>query len=84
MSDEHGKSHDFSAAKARLEEIADAVGSDDLSLDDALDLFEEAVALGLQVGNLVDQGILVDEGQTAEDAPAEAPQASPAPQEASE
>ena len=39
---------EFSALRARLEEIAAAVTADDISLDDALDLYEEAAKLGAQ------------------------------------
>lgn len=39
---------EFSALRARLEEIASAVTADDISLDDALDLYEEAAKLGAQ------------------------------------
>ena len=59
----------FDAVKARLEEIADAVSGDDISLDQALDLFEEAVALGMQASDLLEEGVfpseegLLDAGQ---------------------
>lgn len=39
---------EFFALRARLEEIAAAVSADDISLDDALDLYEEAAKLGAQ------------------------------------
>lgn len=39
---------EFSALRVRLEEIASAVTADDISLDDALDLYEEAAKLGAQ------------------------------------
>jgi len=51
----------FDAVKARLEEIADAVSSDDISLDQALDLFEEAVALGMQASDLLEEGVFPSE-----------------------
>lgn len=47
----------FEAVKVRLDEIADAVGSDDVPLDDALALYEEAVALGLRASDLLETGI---------------------------
>lgn len=47
----------FEAVKARLDEIVDAVGSDDVPLDDALVLYEEAVALGLRASDLLETGI---------------------------
>lgn len=48
---------DFSAVKQRLEFIADAVGNEDMPLEEALDLFEEAVALGMKVGDLLEIGL---------------------------
>ena len=39
----------FEEVKRRLDEIVDAVADDDLPLDDALKLYEEAVQLGLRV-----------------------------------
>lgn len=60
---DHAAEQDFGAVKQRLEAIAEAVESPDLPLDEALDLFEEAVALGLQVGDLLEIGL--DEGTEA-------------------
>lgn len=37
----------FDSLKARLDEIAEQVSKDDISLDDALSLYEEAVNIGL-------------------------------------
>ena len=48
---------DFEAIHVRLQEIVEAVGDDSLPLDDALDLYEEAVALGLRVSDLLEEGI---------------------------
>lgn len=62
--------HDFEAVKSRLEEIADAVGDESLPLDEALDLFEEAVSLGLKVSDYVEEGIIVDDPETETDATA--------------
>ena len=56
---------DFEAIKNRLEEILDLVGNDDLPLDDALDLYEEAIALGMRVSDAIEEGIVIDE-QTLE------------------
>lgn len=50
----------FSSVKERLDQIAEAVGDESLPLDAALDLFEEAVALGLQVGDLLEDGVEAD------------------------
>jgi len=52
---------DFEAIKNRLEEILDLVGNDDLPLDDALDLYEEAIALGMRVSDAIEEGIVIDE-----------------------
>ena len=54
----------FEAVKGRLDEIVDAVSSDDLSLDDALALYEEAVGLGLRASDLLEEDI---EAQRAEE-----------------
>ena len=51
----------FESLKKRLEEIAEAVGDESMALDDALDLFEEAVALGLRATDLLEDGIVIDE-----------------------
>ncbi|MDR0514929.1 MAG: exodeoxyribonuclease VII small subunit [Coriobacteriaceae bacterium] len=47
----------FEAVNARLTEIVDAVSVKDISLDEALDLYEEAVKLGMQVSNLLEEDI---------------------------
>ena len=54
----------FDAVKSRLDEIVDAVGDEELPLDDALALYEEAVGLGLRASDLLEQNI---EAQRAED-----------------
>ena len=77
MSDEGRQSRDFETTKARLAEIADAVSDENLSLDDALDLFEEAVSLGLQASDLLETDIDVEdqrEGGLADEAVDKAPQ----------
>ena len=48
---------DFESIRLRLQEIVEAVSDDDLPLDDALDLYEEAVALGLRVSDAIEDGI---------------------------
>lgn len=70
---EHAPEQDFGAVKQRLEAIAEAVESPDMPLDEALDLFEEAVALGLKVGDLLEIGTdeadeTADEAHAGEDA----------------
>ena len=52
---------DFEAIHVRLQEIVEAVGDDSLPLDDALDLYEEAVALGLKASDLLEVGITPEE-----------------------
>ena len=44
----------FGTVTDRLSEIAEVMEDDTLSLDDALDLLEEAVALGMQASNLLE------------------------------
>lgn len=82
---------EFEKAKTRLEEIARAVDDENLSLDEALDLYEEAVKLGLQASNLLDIGIVVEEepaeGEAAAEgegaaADASAPEAADTPEQA--
>ena len=72
MSDNGGeiKPADFGAVKNRLEEIARTIDSEDLSLDEALDLYEEAVKLGLQASDLLETGIVVQDEPVAQDEPA--------------
>ena len=41
----------------RLKQIVTLVDDPDIPLDDALDLFEEAVSLGMQASSLLEQGI---------------------------
>lgn len=50
MAQESGRT--FEDMQARLEEIADEVSAEDVSLDDALALYEEAVKLGLAACDL--------------------------------
>ncbi len=51
----------FSEIKGRLDEIVKAVDDDALPLDDALTLYEEAVALGLRVSDLLEESITEEE-----------------------
>lgn len=55
------ESNEFEAVRKRLEEIAREVDNDDMSLDDALDLYEEAVKLGLKASSLLEIGIVAEE-----------------------
>ena len=47
----------FAEVKTRLDEIVEAVSDDNLSLDDALSLYEEAVSLGLRASDLLEADI---------------------------
>ena len=67
MSQTEQRPEGFDAVKARLEEIANAVSNDDMPLDEALDLFEEAVALGMQVSDLLEEGVFVNEDELSEE-----------------
>ena len=78
---------DFAAVKTRLAEIAEAVSDESLPLDEALDLYEEAVALGLRVSDLLEEGIELSdaadeagESGAVENAVAESATTTPEPQ----
>ncbi len=73
--EEQAQPGEFEAVKTRLEEIARLVDDENLPLDDALDLYEEAVKLGLQASNLLETGIVVEDDPESEDAAA--PDAAP-------
>lgn len=51
------QSGEFGEVKARLDEIVEAVSSEDISLDDALELYEEAVKLGMRASSLLEERI---------------------------
>lgn len=55
----------FESLKARLDEIVDAVSDDTLPLDDALALYEEAVALGLRASDLLEENISARDAEEA-------------------
>ena len=57
----NGPLEDFEAIKLRLEEIVTAVSDESIPLDDALDLYEEAVDLGMRISDVLEDGIEVDE-----------------------
>ena len=59
----------FESVSTRLEEILEAVGAEDDTLDDALALYEEAVKLGLAACDLSEKDV---EAAFHEDAPADA------------
>ena len=56
---------DFEAIKMRLEESVEAVSDESIPLDDALDLYEEAVELGMRVSDVLEDDIEVDEAALA-------------------
>lgn len=47
----------FEDLKSRLDEIVEAVSNEDLPLEEALDLYEEAVGIGLQASRIMEEGI---------------------------
>ncbi len=59
----------FESVRTRLEEIVEAVGAEDVTLDEALALYEEAVKLGLAACDLSEKDV---EAAFPEDAPADA------------
>lgn len=58
----------FADVKERLDEIVDEVSREDISLDDALTLYEEAVKLGLGACNLSENDIFPAEIEAVEEA----------------
>ena len=48
----------YEQVKGRLDEIVQAVSDEGLSLDDALDLYEEAVKLGMRASQLIEDQTL--------------------------
>lgn len=71
----------FEAVRTRLDEILEAVNAEDVTLDDALALYEEAVKLGLAACDLSEKDVeaAFPEAADAADSAAEgAPEAAPA------
>lgn len=56
----------FEDIKARLDEIVAAVSDEELPLDEALSLYEEAVGIGLTASRIVEEGIAAKEAECAE------------------
>ena len=52
---EDGEYTSYSKVKARLDEIVEAVSDDELPIDEALSLYEEAVKLGLAASDLIER-----------------------------
>ena len=63
----------FPEIKERLDQIVEAVSDDDMPLDDALDLYEEAVKLATRVSQLIEQASAEQQADqaAAQDAPAQ-------------
>ena len=64
----------FEDVKGRLDEIVEAVSDENIPLDDALKLYEEAVELGLFASSLLEENLAEnnarydEEGAASEDA----------------
>ncbi len=56
----------FEDIKARLDEIVAAVSDEELPLDEALSLYEEAVGIGLTASRIVEEGIAAKVPESAE------------------
>ena len=54
---------DFESLKNRLDEIVELVGDENISLDAALGLYEEAVGIGLEASSLLEEGIAAKNAQ---------------------
>lgn len=50
-------SRSFEELKMRLDEIVSLVSDDSVPLDEALDLYEEAVGIGLSASRIMEEGI---------------------------
>lgn len=55
----------FEDLKTRLDEIVSLVSDDSLPLDEALDLYEEAVGIGLAASRIMEQDITAQDAQDA-------------------
>ena len=55
---------DFNSVKERLDEIVEAVSTENIELEQALDLYEEAIKLGMKASSLLEEDIVgkADEG----------------------
>lgn len=61
----HDDARSFEDIKTRLDEIVSLVTDDSLPLDEALDLYEEAVGIGLQASRIMEEGIAEKEAEQA-------------------
>ena len=65
LSELENKQPNFESVKTRLAEIADTIDGENIELDEALDMYEEAVALCLKASDLLETGVEVtEEGDT--------------------
>ncbi len=55
------QSDSFLKLKTRLDEIVEIVSDDSLPLEEALDLYEEAVDIGLEASRIMEEGIVESE-----------------------
>jgi exodeoxyribonuclease VII small subunit len=51
----------YQDVKARLDEIVEAVQDEGLPLSSAIDLYEEAVSLGMRLSGMLEQDIVLNE-----------------------
>lgn len=58
----------FEDIKARLDEIVEAVSDEELPLDQALGLYEEAVGIGLAASRIMEEGIAANTAEAADQA----------------
>ena len=71
MADSVESAGSYEELKARLDQIVEAVSANDLPLDDALDLYEEAVKLGMRASELIEQDARLDQSKELEHEPAD-------------
>lgn len=53
----------FEELRIRLDEIVEAVSDEALPLEEALDLYEEAVGIGLQASRIMEEGITTHDAE---------------------
>ncbi len=63
MSSSSSEHSDLKSLKTRLDEIVSAVSDENIALDDALTLYEEAVRLGERASEIMEAGISEDCGE---------------------
>lgn len=74
-------SQSFGDLKSRLDEIVSLVSDSELPLDQALDLYEEAVGIGLQASRIMEEGIAAQETDVVSDNGATTPDSDPCAKE---